>query len=69
MLWVGEGGGGPSAEPSCCPPAVPPAPSLPLLVPVAAKMLLSQGAQALCSVTAGSALPWMSPSSATGTWG
>lgn len=56
-------------NPPAVPPAVLPAPSLPLLVPVAAKMLLSQGAQALCSVTAGSALPWMSPSSATGTWG
>lgn len=55
--------------PSCSLPAVPPAPSLPPLVPVAAKMLLSLGAQALCSVTAGSALPWMSPSSAMGTWG
>lgn len=69
VLWVGQGSGGPRADPSCCPPTVSPAPSLPLLIPVAAETLLSLGAQALCSVTAGSALPWKSPSSAMGTWG
>lgn len=65
---VGLGGGSSGAD-LCYPPAAPPAPSLSLLVPVAAKMLPSLGAQAPCSVTAGSALPWMSPSCATGTQG
>lgn len=61
--------GVPRADPSCCPPAVPLARSLPLLVPVAAKMTLFRGGLALCSVTGGSALPWMNPSSAMGIWG
>lgn len=67
--WGWDGDGGPRAEPACFPPAAPPAPGLPQLVPVAAKMPLSLGAQALCSVTAGPASPWMNPSFAMGTWG
>lgn len=65
--WGWDGGGGPRADPACFPPAAPPA--QPQLVPAAAKMPLSLGAQALCSVTAGPASPWMSPSCAMGTWG
>lgn len=54
---------------SCCSPAVPLVQSLPLLMAVAAKMLLSLAVLALYSVTGGSALPWMNPSSAMGMWG
>lgn len=67
-MWEGQASGGQELT-LCCSPAVSLVHSLCLLVRVAAKTLLSLGVQALCSVTGGSALPWMNPSSAMGIWG